>query len=452
MSLSNENPYRSPGQLLLPSDGSLVDGQLSSPAQLPQPSDGPLNNAGQRPEPALEPDEFFPEVYQAVSTLDKPIVISCHCKRIKDVIKVLPASEFSNTFTAGFDINHEDTGRHYSGQLAVTYFQSFQPHRDTLAKTVCFRLGGYDRRRVSTLYFCPVCGCHLFKENWEPRAGKIGPTWAVTTGAVQDIPGIIYSSAISRHLNVDQTGDGGLSIWMRARINGSIIQSVSERPPPSQGDASRPPTLPVNLASTEMLAASCYCGNVKFHVTRPTHESTLAKSPYSDMIIPFFTRSPEIANPDDRKWWLRGNRYFAGICACDSCRECSGFDMQTWAFIPRANIFMHHPDKPRVLDFSNLPVGMLRSYNSSPGVTREFCPGCGATVFWHNTGRPELIDVSVGLFRAPEGARAESWLDWCKERVSFAEDRRGPHGSLWDPVTCLEKGLGGSIEPVTERK
>ncbi|KFY06101.1 hypothetical protein V491_08857 [Pseudogymnoascus sp. VKM F-3775] len=201
-----------------------------------------------------------------------------------------------------------------------------------------------------------------------------------------------------------------------------------------------------------MLGASCYCGTVKFHITRPTPESTLPKSQYPDLIIPYLRRSPEIVNPNDRKWWIRGNRYLAGICACNSCRRCSGFDMQTWAFIPRANIFMHHPDKPRPLDFSNLPEGMLRSYNSSPGVTREFCPGCGATVFWHNTDRPELIDVSVGLFRAPDGARAESWLDWWKERVSFAEDRRGPHGSLWDPVTCLEKGLRGSIKPFYNRE
>src|SRR5271170_5257517 len=35
---------------------------------------------------------------------------------------------------------------------------------------------------------------------------------------------------------------------------------------------------------------------------------------------------------------------------------------------------------------------------------------------------PELIDVSVSLLRAKEGSRAESWLSWWTERVSFRED------------------------------
>ena len=62
----------------------------------------------------------------------------------------------------------------------------------------------------------------------------------------------------------------------------------------------------------------------------------------------------------------------------------------------------------------------MRRHNSSPGVYREFCGCCGATAFWHCDERPLLIDVSVGLLHA-KGVRAEDWLDWAPNRVSFAE-------------------------------
>jgi hypothetical protein len=139
-----------------------------------------------------------------------------------------------------------------------------------------------------------------------------------------------------------------------------------------------------------------------------------------------------VKNPSDVKWWLRGpnnTRYLAGTCACRSCRLASGFEIQTWAFIPRSNIFIYSlspdPDgarKPQQLDFETVPPGVLKSYESSPGVAREFCPRCGATVFWHNKERSELIDVSAGLLEATDGARAESWLEWWTGRVSFAEE------------------------------
>ena len=63
----------------------------------------------------------------------------------------------------------------------------------------------------------------------------------------------------------------------------------------------------------------------------------------------------------------------------------------------------------------------MKSYASSEGVTREFCGTCGATVFWHCDERPDLIDVSVGLFDPEQGARVEGWLDWWTDRVSFEE-------------------------------
>ncbi|KAK5635703.1 hypothetical protein RRF57_011415 [Xylaria bambusicola] len=194
--------------------------------------------------------------------------------------------------------------------------------------------------------------------------------------------------------------------------------------------------------------------------------------------MPYHTGSPQIRNPENVKWWLRPDanrnfskqetqptrkgelkRYLAGTCACRSCRLTLGFEIQSWAFVPRANIFFHlrsqqaNLPSPELdttndayditpLDFEALPAGILTSYVSSPGVRRDFCSRCGATVFWRDRWRPELLDVGVGLLDAEEGARAETWLDWWTERVSFAEDvGNGRTGKVADYARCLISGL-----------
>jgi hypothetical protein len=174
-------------------------------------------------------------------------------------------------------------------------------------------------------------------------------------------------------------------------------------------------------------------------------------------MIPYHTQDPQIPNPGNEVWWLRDNdkKYLAGTCACRSCRLTSGFEIQTWAFVPRSNIYFHisqlhdgsTTEKTQYfpLDFLALPSGILQSYESSPGVVREFCGTCGATVFWHDKWRPDLVDVSVGLFDASEGSRAENWLEWWTERVSFAEDAKMnsvvESQKSFDLIPRLERGL-----------
>lgn len=64
----------------------------------------------------------------------------------------------------------------------------------------------------------------------------------------------------------------------------------------------------------------------------------------------------------------------------------------------------------------------LRWYSSSPGRQRGFCESCGATIFWKKDDRPGAWDVSVGLFRANEGALARDWLTWHTNRIAFVDD------------------------------
>jgi len=52
---------------------------------------------------------------------------------------------------------------------------------------------------------------------------------------------------------------------------------------------------------------------------------------------------------------------------------------------------------------------------------------CGATVFWWNAGRPGVLDLSVGLVdETQNGVRAEDFLDWWTDRVSFCESGVSP--------------------------
>ncbi|KAI1867842.1 uncharacterized protein JN550_006649 [Neoarthrinium moseri] len=273
-------------------------------------------------------------------------------------------------------------------------------------------------------------------------------------------------------MNVAGTIDGGLSLWIKDVAGKElVVHQHSGYPGEDVPEASASASTQLNMQSgdsTEALQGFCHCGTVRFHVTRPNDSSRLPTSNMADLMVPYHTGSSEIKNPHDLKWWLQPEdalvptRYLAGTCACRSCRLISGFEIQTWAFIPRSNIIFHIADtsnagagtkdlgKARLmpLDFSTLPEGILRSYESSPGVLRESCVKCGATVFWHDKWRPDLIDVSVGLLDAPEGTRAEEWLKWWKARVSFSEDvSNGRSGMVAARakalVESLERGLKG---------
>ncbi|UCH74922.1 MAG: GFA family protein [Rhodospirillales bacterium] len=46
----------------------------------------------------------------------------------------------------------------------------------------------------------------------------------------------------------------------------------------------------------------------------------------------------------------------------------------------------------------------LAWYESSPGVRRGFCAGCGSTLFWDDASRP-YIAVAAGSLDAPTGIR-----------------------------------------------
>jgi len=356
--------------------------------------------------------------------------ISCHCGQVKQNVELA----VTNCVPARITLCHCWTCRHTTGLLCASYQPVASP----------FSLKGmtiYDTGR-SVLYFCSTCGCHIFRSTASNSKGQQTlQCWQVATGVVINEPGQMAS--FSNHDNIADTGDGGLSNWMADIPTSPPVCSTSHHHDGHSGPAGRGQQRDGLETMPDILQAACACGKVKFHATRPDESSRTPRSNFPDLTNLYHTKNFEITNPDDAKWWLRadGTKYLAGTCACESCRLTSGFEIQTWAFIPRSNI--HGLGQDGILDFDAAhSAGLLQAYGSSPGVLREFCPECGATVFWHDRWRSELIDVSVGLLRSSEGALAKDWLEWWTERVSFAEDAGvNRHGNAADRAVFLVRSL-----------
>ncbi|KAI1108853.1 hypothetical protein F5Y14DRAFT_456630 [Nemania sp. NC0429] len=438
--------------------------------------------------------------------LSTKLSISCHCGVAKQTVT---PCDLPPCAPQDIDLCHCSACRHNTGLLCVSYASIVRP--DLVEGLVGYRSATTTTTtKLITRFFCATCGCHVFRRLRGPEVGDDAlatggqaELWAVATGVIVGIDAESGEESreesnevllrYARHINTAGTRDGGLSPWIRHTDGLELVVAESRGATPSSIYApaterveDREAFSPndIRAENEDILNAFCHCKTVRFYITRPNAASKLPRSNYPDLMIPYHSGSAHIQNPEDDKWWLRPSlgpdsrdneiltvergeprRYLAGTCACRSCRLISGFEIQTWAFVPRANILFHVRDKNRgptasgsqeagheteteimPLDFATLPPGILTSYESSPGVRREFCSHCGATVFWRDRWRPELIDVSVGLLDADEGARAETWLDWWTGRVSFAEDaRRDRTGETARRAECLigslEEGL-----------
>lgn len=345
----------------------------------------------------------------ANSELDQPeLSIECLCKTIRVNLKLKDRTELPTPL----NLCSCSTCRHTTGILCTSYFPIPDPVPSDLTHTTRYCPGN----GKTSWYFCPTCGCHVFR--------KRGGVWEVATGVMDRVDGLV---SITGHSHVSDTIDGGVSAWIKDCNGRSLVKHPA--PSPSSNSIS-------DTDTHERLPGSCHCGGVQFYITRPNAESEVSAVPFPDVMIPERLRDPRTLNQGNDMWWLQqnGRKYLAGICACRSCRLGSGFEIQPWAFIPQANIFIETGRENqqissqlrfKLLDFTHHQPGTsLRSYNSSPGGTyREFCGTCGATVFWHNEEwRRGLIDVSVGLLNASEGALALDWLAWWTDRVSYEEE------------------------------
>lgn len=237
-----------------------------------------------------------------------------------------------------------------------------------------------------------------------------------------------------KHIYIEDTRDGGFSDWI-TQHEGTTISRLSTGYSSKEleiGWRETAPIKPTNLS--DRLHAHCDCRGVNFYIARPTPSSAETSAPWPDVLVPHNSGPPNL--DANESWWLRADKqkFLAGLCTCDSCRLAHGFEFVQWAFIPTSDISLDpHGEKPFSREF-----GTMKAYRSSDSATRRFCNKCGASVFWDGDVRPGLIDVGAGLLDAPEGSRAESWLDWRTERVSYREDAAKRAHSL---VVAVEKDL-----------
>lgn len=326
------------------------------------------------------------------------IDIACLCGQGSQTVTLA-----ADSFPIQTSLDHSSDARYSTGMLFASYLPL------ACAPNGQKSLGKYSISEGIVCLFCEICGCHLF------RHCVSTDEYMVASGVVQYHGDVIR---VSEHNFTDQTLDGGPAWFMSGTGDSRAVTSAyttSKKHKLISISNSELASLE-HLKPEEKLRAQCHCGEVQFFVTPPNAQSAKLSSPWPDLLVPYHSASSQ--NLYDEKWWLKDGqtKYLAGLCACRSCRLSAGFPIQAWAFIPRANL-VSDDDGPY-----NMDSNCLRRFESSPGVYRNSCRTCGATVFWHSDERLELIDVSVGLFRAATGVRADTWLDWDRSRVSFIEE------------------------------
>ena len=341
------------------------------------------------------------------------VTFGCACRQVTGSFKA-----HERDLPLPLTLCHCYTCRHQSGLMCITG-ASLPPGTEFDVKGP---LAVYKASEDLSRFFCSNCGANVYMDDKDSKK-------EISTGVLESAEGLVR---LDHHIYVADTKDGGLRDWLPGMEAWEGYREVSKKLDADWKDGSLEAS---SGEKAQELHAHCRCKGVSFKITRPDESSASISAPRGDIVGPPTTKEDKISSA----WWLRenGTKYLGGTCACSDCRLVSGYDIQTWAFVPKANI-LQLDGKP--LDFS---AGTLKCYNSSKGVYREFCSKCGATVFYHSDSRPDLIDVSAGLLDAEEGARAESWLGWKTERVSFEEEAQNKD---------LIKNLGAGLKQWGEAK
>jgi hypothetical protein len=87
-----------------------------------------------------------------------------------------------------------------------------------------------------------------------------------------------------------------------------------------------------------------------------------------------------------------------GLCHCDSCRRATGAPVVAFVGVPK-DAWRWTGQPPR--DFA-----------SSPGVVRQFCPTCGATVTYRTAESPDEVHVHAALLDDPRDVAPSFHAHW----------------------------------------
>jgi hypothetical protein len=91
-------------------------------------------------------------------------------------------------------------------------------------------------------------------------------------------------------------------------------------------------------------------------------------------------------------------------CHCQHCRRSSGAPFVTWSEF----------EAPGFVFVSGTPA----SYESRPGVTRQFCAACGTQLTYRNADTPGSIDVTACSLDEAAGVVPEDHV-WCDRMLPW---------------------------------
>ncbi|KAK3934741.1 hypothetical protein QBC46DRAFT_358792 [Diplogelasinospora grovesii] len=360
------------------------------------------------------------------STDVKTLTAQCYCKSVHFTITVPTTS-----LPLGVHLCHCHICRYTHGTLCIfhaplpagVFPQFISPSSLDTSLTGYVHTEGAAAER----FFCSTCGCHVGDRDLSPNpeTGEVG--WRVATSIFSEHGEDVFQ--IRTHCFTTSAGGSGLYDWL-PNMGDRKLQVFNPDPDTSAHFTIPRPPKPkqeFDQNGKERLRAECHCGGVSFTMPRPNNIPGVE----NDELTKGFT------SPVDKTKW--------GGCVdlCDDCRLVDGTHVLGWTFVPRSQI-----QPPVSIDFKGF--GTLKPYVSSKGTLRAFCGKCGATVFFSCDDRTpsdekQVVDVAVGILRAPEGIAAENWITWRTGRLGWTDS-----GRRFDPVftESLEKGLKERIANV----
>jgi hypothetical protein len=335
------------------------------------------------------------------STASRIVTAQCYCKSLHYTI-TLPES----ILPISAHMCHCSRCRYTHGTMCIFHVPlpsgihpQFVSPSSLDRSVIRYWADGFDSDRR----FCSTCGCHMGDYVESNDSWYLAPALFAKDESVFIIDEHIFT----------QSAPKGVWEW---------LPSIGERQlkitnPDNECALPIVPVPELGEEGEERLRAECYCRGVSFTVSRPTKENLR-----DEWIAKF-------VSPVDKTKWS------ALIDVDNDCRLISGVHINAWTFVPLNSC---SPTIDR-----SFKHGTMKSYSSSPGVTRTFCGVCGATVFWSSENRVDrddnpIVDLAVGVLKAPEGVRAENWLTWRTSELANLDA-----GSRYDAdlFQSLQKGM-----------
>ena len=106
------------------------------------------------------------------------------------------------------------------------------------------------------------------------------------------------------------------------------------------------------------------------------------------------------------RYRAHGDPLFVAHCHCQSCRRASGAALLTFVGYATADVHFTGASRAR--------------FQSSPGVSRSFCPRCGTPLAYEADRYPDEVHLTISTFDAPD--RFEPRLHvWTEDRIAWLQ-------------------------------